>query len=55
MERFIRSAFFTANSSTQKIVKIGLKKKENLISSDNLHLEVGTTKAFSKSTTTHFL
>ena len=42
MERFIRSAFFPANSSTQKIVKIGLKKK----------VEVGTTKAFSKSTTT---
>ena len=45
MGRFIRSAVFAANGSTQKMLKIDLKKEENLISSDNLHLGVGTTRA----------
>ena len=39
MGRFIRPAFFVANSSTWKMLKIDLKKEENLISSDNLILE----------------
>ena len=48
----IRSAVFPANSSTCKMSKIDLKKEENLISSDNLHLRVGTTRAINKCTTT---
>ena len=48
----IRSAVFPANSSTCKMSKIDLKKEENLISSDNLHLGVGTTRAINKCTTT---
>ena len=48
----IRSAVFPANSSTWKMSKIDLKKEENLISSDNLHLGVGRTRAINKCTTT---
>ena len=55
MGRFIRPAFFTAKSSTRKMLKIDLKKEENLISSDNLHLGIGTTKAINKCTTTQAL
>ena len=52
MGRVIRPAVFAANSSTQKMLKIDLKKEENLISSDNLHLGVETTRAINKCTTT---
>ena len=52
MGRFIRPAIFAANSSTQKMVKIDLKKEENMISPGNLHLGVGTTRAINKCTTT---
>ena len=37
------------------MLKINLKKEENLISSDNLHLGVGATRAISKCTTTQVL
>ena len=50
MERLICPAVFAVNSSTQKMLKIDLKKEENLISSDNLHLGVGTTRAINKCT-----
>ena len=33
------------------MLKINLKKEENLISSDNLHIAVGTTRAINKCTT----
>ena len=55
MGRFIRPAFFAAKSSTRKMLKTDLKKEENLISSDNLHLGIGTTKAINKCTTTQAL
>ena len=55
MGRFIRPAVFAANSSTQKILKIDLKKEENSISSDNLHDGVGTTRAKNKCTATQAL
>ena len=47
--------FFAANSSIEKMLKIDLKKEENLISSDNLHLGVGVTRAISKCTATQVL
>ena len=37
------------------MLKIDLRKEENLISSDNLHLGVGTTGAINKCTTTQAL
>ena len=43
--RFIHPAVFAANSSTWKMLKIDLKKEENLISSENLHFGVGTRRA----------
>ena len=55
MGRFIRPAVFAANSSTWKMLKIDLKKEENLIFSDNLHLGVGTTRAINNCTTTQAL
>ena len=55
MGRFIRPAIFAAKSSTRKMLKIDLKKEENLISSDNLHLGIGTIKAINKCTTTQAL
>ena len=55
MRRFIRRAVFSANSSSRKMLEIDLKKKENLISSDNLLLEVGTTRAINKCATTQAL
>ena len=45
MGRFICSAVFAANTSTRKMLKIDLKKEENLIPSNNLHLGVGATRA----------
>ena len=54
MGRFIHPAIFTVNSSTEKIVKIDLKKEENSISPDDLHLGVGT-RAINKCTTTQVL
>ena len=47
MGKFIRPAVFAENSSTRK-----MQKEENLISSDNLHLAVGTTRGMNKCTTT---
>ena len=55
MERLICPAVFAVNSSTQKMLKIDLKKEENLISSDNLHLGVGTTRTVNKCITTQTL
>ena len=55
MGRSIRPAVFVANSSTWKMLKIDLKKEENLISSDNLHLGIGTIRAIKKCTTTQAL
>ena len=55
MGRFIRLAVFAVSSSTRKMLKIDLKKEEKLFSSDNLHLEVGTTRAVNKCTTTQAL
>ena len=55
MGRFIRLAVFAVSSSTRKMLKIDLKKEEKLISSDNLHLGVGTTRAVNKCTTTQAL
>ena len=52
MGRLLRPAVFTRNSSTWKMLKIDLKKEENLISSHNLHVGVRTTRAFNKCTTT---
>ena len=52
MGRLLRPAVFTRNSSTWKMLKIDLKKEENLISSDNLHVGVRATRAFNKCTTT---
>ena len=54
MGRFIHPAVFTVNSSTEKIVKIDLRKEENLISPDDFHLGVGT-RAINKCTTTRVL
>ena len=51
--RFICPAVLAANSSTQKMWKINLKKEGNLISSDNINLGIiGTTRAISKCTET---
>ena len=55
MGTFICPAVFAANSSIQKMLKIGLKKEENLIPSDDLHLGVRTTRAINKCTTTQVL
>ena len=55
MGRFIRPAVFAANSSTWKILKIDLKKKENFISSGNLHLGVEAARAINKCITTQAL
>ena len=55
MGRFIHPAVFAGNSSTWKMLKIDLKKEENLISSDNLNLGVGTTRTIYKCTTTQVL
>ena len=52
MGRLICPAAFAANSSTWKMLKIRLKKEENLISSDNLYLGVGTIRAINKCTAT---
>ena len=45
MGRFVCSAVFAVISSTRKMLKINLKKEENLISSDNVHVGVGATRA----------
>ena len=55
MGRFICTAVFAANSTTRKMLKINLKKEQNLISSDNLYLGVGTTRATNKCTATQTL
>ena len=55
MGRFICPAVFEANSSSWKMLKIDLKKEENLISSDKLHLGVRTTRITNKFTTTQTL
>ena len=49
--KFICQAVFAANSHTRKMLKIILKKEENLISSHNVHIGVGTTRIISKCTT----
>ena len=51
MGGLIFHAVFAANSGTQNMLDIDLKKEENLIFSDNLHFGVGTTKAINKYTT----
>ena len=55
MRRLIYPAVFAANSSTQKMLKIDLKKEEDLISSDKLCHGVGTTRAINKFKTTQVL
>ena len=53
--RFICPAIFEANSNTRKMLRIDFKKEENLISSGDLQLGVGTTGAIKKCTTTQAL
>ena len=55
MGRFICPAVFAGNSSIWKMLKIDLKKQENLISSDNLYLGVRTTRTINKFTKTQAL
>ena len=53
--RIIGRAVFAISSSSRKMLKLDLKKEEKLISSDNSHLGVGTTRAINKCTTAEAL